>query len=52
MVQSREGRSGMVAVRTRCSFVNSLCRVFGDLVNLQGRKKCEALFGRLGLDGE
>ena len=52
MLQGRAGRSGMGAVRTRCSCGNSLCRVFGALVNLQGRKKCQAVFERLGIDGE
>jgi len=52
VVPGREGRSGMGAVRTWYSYGNSLCRVFRALVNLQDRNKCQALFERLGIDGE
>ena len=39
VVQWRERRGGLGAVRVRCSCGNSLCSVFGVLVNLQGMKK-------------
>jgi len=52
VVPGREGHSGMGAVRTWYSYGNSLCRVFRALVELQDRKKCQALLERLGIHGE